>query len=229
MLYLRLNQLLEEKNMSWQKLAEIANVPAETMRNIYYGKVRDPKVSTMMAISRALNISVNYLMGESIYTEEEQALIRNYRKCGTHGKNIMMLVAEYEANLALCERNKKDRHRIPCIVPIGDVGDGIKYSTCDTIEVYTTEERAFIAVLTPNNYWAPAYCKGDLILLEKRFPKNGEDALFTIDGRVYFRRYKELEKGFALLCPNDRGADLRFDRMDKVYCVGTCVGIVRDE
>ena len=62
MLYLRLNQILEEKNMSWQKLAEIANVPAETMRNIYYGKVRDPKVSTMMAISRTLNVSVNFLM-----------------------------------------------------------------------------------------------------------------------------------------------------------------------
>ncbi len=229
MLYLRLNEILKDKGMTWQKLAEKADVPLETMRNIYYGKVRDPKVSTMMAISRALNLSVNYLMGESIYTEEEQALIRHYKKCGNHGKNIMMLIAEYEANLAIHERNQKDKHRIPCIVPIGEVGDGLKYSTCETIEVYTTEERAFIAVLTPNNYWAPSYCKGDMILLEKRFPKNGEDALFTIEDKVYFRRYTELEKGFLLKCPNDRAADMKFDRMDKLYCVGTCVGIVRDE
>ena len=229
MLYLRINQLLEDKGMSWQKLAEIAEVPVETMRNIYYGKVRDPKGSTLMALSKALNVSVNYLMGQSLYSDDEQALIRHYRKCGTHGKSIMMLIAEYEANLAIHEREKKGRHQIPCIVPIGEAGDGIKYSTCDTIEVHTTEEKAFIAVLVPNNFWAPAYCKDDMILLEKRFPKNGEDALFTIDDKVYFRRYVEMDKKFVLKCPNNRGEDLVFDRMDKVYCVGTCIGIVRDE
>lgn len=229
MLYLRINQILEDEGMTWQQLAEKAGVPMETMRNIYYGKVRDPKVSTMLALSRALDVSVNYIMGESLFTDEEKALIKHYRKCGNHGKNIMMLIAEYEANLALHERNQKDKHRIPCIVPIGDTGDGIKYSTCETIEVYTTEPKAFIAVLTPNNYWAPAYCKDDMILLEKRFPKNGEHALFTIDDRVYFRKYIEKDKGFVLKCPNDRNEDLVFVRMDKVYCIGTCIGIVRSE
>lgn len=229
MLYLRLNEMLKEKGMSWQKLAEEAGVPTETMRNIYYGKVRDPKVSTMMGISRALNVSVNYLMGESLYTKEEQDLITAYRKCGNHGKNIMMLIAEYEANLAIHERNSVTKHRIPCIVPLGEVVDGAKYMTCETIEVYTNEPKAYIGVLVPNNFWSPSYCKDDTILLEKRFPKNGEDALFTIEDKVYFRRYVEKEKGFLLKCPNDRAEALAFDRMDKVYCVGTCIGIVRGE
>ncbi len=229
MLYLRLNEMLKDRGISWQKLAEMADVPIETMRNIYYGKVRDPKVSTMLGISRALDVSVNYLMGQSIFTDEEKSLIHHYRKCGNHGKSILMLIAEYEAGLALHERNQKDKHRIPCIVPIGEVGDGIKYSTSETIEVYTTEPKAFIAVLTPNNYWAPSYCKDDMLLLEKRFPKNGEDALFAIEDRVYFRRYIEKEKGFLLRCPNDRNADLEYNRMDKVYCIGTCIGIIRAE
>lgn len=229
MLYLRLNEMLKNKGISWQKLAEDAGVPIETMRNIYYGKVHDPKVSTMMAISRALNVSVNYLMGESLYSREEQEIIASYRKCGNHGKNIMMLIAEYEAGLALHERNCKDKHRIPCIVPLGEVVDGVKYTTCETIEIYTNESKAYIGVLVPNNFWAPSYCKDDTILLEKRFPKNGEDALFTIEDRVYFRRYIEKGKGFLLKCPNDRGEDMEFERMDKVYCVGTCIGIVRGE
>ena len=229
MLYLRINELLNEKGLSWQKVAEMADVPMETMRNIYYGKVRDPKVSTMINISRALKVSVNYLMGENIYTKEEENLLRCYRKCGNHGKNIIMLVAEYEAGAALHERNEKDKHRIPCIIPIGETMDGIKYSTCETIEVYTTEPKAYIAALVPNNNWAPSYCKDDMILLEKRFPKSGEDAIFTIEGRVYFRRYIEKKKSFVLKCTNHRNDDLEFERMDRVYCVGTCIGIVRDE
>jgi len=38
----RLKQALAENNISWQKCAELANVPQETMRNLYYGKVKDP-------------------------------------------------------------------------------------------------------------------------------------------------------------------------------------------
>ncbi len=229
MLYLRINQLLEDNGITWQQLAEKAGIPEETVRNIYYGKVKDPKASTMLALSRALKISVNRIMGERLYAEDEETLINYYRKCGNHGKSLMMLTAEYEATSALSERNRKGRHRVPCLIPIGEIGDGMKYSTCETIEAETDEERAYLAVLVPNNYWAPAYCKNDRLLLEKKFPKTGEYGLFTIDEKVYFRRYMETEEGFILQCPNDRNEDICLHRMDGVCCVGTCIGIIRSE
>lgn len=229
MLYLKLNELLDEYKLSWQELAEIADIPVETMRNIYYGKVRDPKVSTMLAISKALRVSMNYLMGDRIYTHDEEKILACYRKCGTHGKSVMLLIAEYEAVTALAERNKSGRHRIPCIVPNKKVEDGMKYSTYDTIEIYTTEEDAYLGVVVPNNSWAPVYCMNDVLLLEKRFPNDGETALFTMDNRIYFRKYVEENKKYLLKCPNDMCKTMVLDRMDKIYCVGTCIGVVRDE
>lgn len=42
MLSKRLKQALSERDMTWQKCAELADIPLETMRNLYYGKVKDP-------------------------------------------------------------------------------------------------------------------------------------------------------------------------------------------
>lgn len=229
MLYLRLNELLEENKISWQELAEIADIPVETMRNIYYGKVRDPKISTMLAISKALHVSINYLIGDRIYTHNEEKILTCYRKCGNHGKSVIMLVAEYEAFTALAERDKVGRHKVPCIVPNKKVEDGMKYSTYDNMEIYTVQRDAYLAIVVPNNSWAPVYCMNDILLLEKRFPNDGENALFTVDNCIYFRKYVEEDKKYLLKCPNDMYKTMVFDRMDKIYCLGTCIGIVRDE
>ena len=42
MLSERLKQAFSERDITWQECAELANIPFETMRNLYYGKVKDP-------------------------------------------------------------------------------------------------------------------------------------------------------------------------------------------
>ena len=42
-----------------------------------------------------------------------------------------------------------------------------------------------------NNDFAPLYCKDDVLLLENRFPSNGEIASFLISDRIYIRKYIE--------------------------------------
>lgn len=42
MLSERLKQAFSERGIAWQECAEQADIPLETMRNLYYGKVKDP-------------------------------------------------------------------------------------------------------------------------------------------------------------------------------------------
>ena len=156
-----LKELLSERKMTLQQLADQAGIPIETMRNIYYDKVHDPKVSTMIAISKALNVSVNYLMGDMLHNPEETEIIRNYRKCGIHGKSIIELIAKYEANIAGVERNAAEKHKVPCLIPVGNVYDGIVYSSCEVVDVDTILPEAYLAIEITTNFFAPVYCKGD--------------------------------------------------------------------
>lgn len=220
-----LRELLHERGMSIQECAEKADVPMETMRNIYYGKVKDPKVSTLMSISRVFQVSVNYLMGESLYTPEEQLLIRNYRKCGVHGKSIVSLVSRYEANTARRER-EADKHKIPCMVPAGRIQDGFTYSNHEVVEIHTANEDAYAAIEITGNAYAPVYCKGDRVLIADRYPENGERGVFVRDGAGYIRQFMEKEDAYVLKSLSRHQPDLVLKRLGDMECIGTCIGVI---
>ena len=62
----KIRDLMIEQDISLQKLADTSGVPFETLRNIYYQKVKDPKVSTAFQLAQALGVTVEYLLGENI-------------------------------------------------------------------------------------------------------------------------------------------------------------------
>ena len=68
----KIRDLMIEQDISLQKLADTSGVPFETLRNIYYQKVKDPKVSTAFQLAQALGVTVEYLLGENKYLECEQ-------------------------------------------------------------------------------------------------------------------------------------------------------------
>ena len=51
MLSKRLKEILGDRGLSIGSFAEMCDLPVETVRNIYYGKTADPKVSTVMQLS----------------------------------------------------------------------------------------------------------------------------------------------------------------------------------
>lgn len=229
MLSNRLKQALSERNLSLQECSELADIPLETMKNLYYGKVKDPKVSTLLNITQALDTSVHWIMGETICCEDENLLLMNYRRCGVHGKNYLQQAAKCEALVALEERNSPEKHIIPFLFPDNKVCDGEKFSILEQKTLATVHPDAFMAIYVPNNLWAPRYCTHDIILLKNCFPAHKEEALFIYHGRVYYRKYLEREQQHVLRCVNGRYPDLIFKRMDDraLVCVGTAIGVVR--
>ena len=89
----RLREILNDRGISISEFSEMCDLPLETVKNIFYGKTTDPKVSTILQMSNALHMSVNELMGCYSNSKEERAVIRYYRTCGRHGKSIIELVA----------------------------------------------------------------------------------------------------------------------------------------
>lgn len=223
----RLQDILSELGWNKEMLAERSGLPLETVRNIYYGKTPDPKVSTLAAISNATGHSINCLLGQCPHTPAEKAILRNYRSCGPHGKAIIELVAKYEAGSVKSEREAFNKHLIPCLLPHGDIHKGIIYDTCETVEIETSTPEAYVAIKMTSNDLAPVYCKDDTILFENRFPANEECAAFFRGDKVYIRRFVEEDGQYRLKCLHSRDADIIVRRMDEVQYIGTCCGVVR--
>lgn len=223
----RIKEQLKLHRMKVDELCEKSGVPEGTLHNILVGRVTDPKASTLMAIAKVFHVSVNYLLGEGYITEEEKDLLQHYRDCGPHGKSMMQLVGKYEAAMALTERDGK-KHKIPCLVPLGHITDGIEFSSSETLEIETDNERAFFAIQIATNNNLPTYCKGDILLLEDRFPEDGERAVFTIGNYIYLRQFFERDGKYTLKPVGRAGETIRLQKMNEVDCMGVCIGIIRN-
>ena len=220
--------LMNAHNMTLRELADKSDVPMETLRNIIYNKVTDPKTSTMYSISKVFGVSINFLLGEPFISHEETILVANYRKSGKHGKSVIELIAKYEATAARSERNAKGRHNVPCVVPKGNIRKGIVYDTNETVEISTVIDEAYMAITVTNNDFIPIFCKNDSILFEKRFPDNGEIIAYIVADRLYIRKFIEENGKYRMKCLHNHGEDMIFKRMDEVILVGTCCGVVRE-
>ena len=78
----KIRELMIERDISLPDLATLSGVPFETLRNIYYRKVKDPKVSTAFQLASALGVTVEYLLNdmnkeEDIEDAEQQESIED--------------------------------------------------------------------------------------------------------------------------------------------------------
>lgn len=223
----KVRELLAIHGMSKEELAQRSGLPIETIRNIVYDRVSDPKVSTVLPISKVFNISVNCLMGECQHTPDERVLLQYYRGCGHHGKTLVRISAKYECLTAKEEREAVGSHTIPCLYPEGDIYHGIDYDTCRTEDIKTSNTEADVAIYMTNNCLMPIYCKGDTILIADRFPHDNEYGVFYYHGKAYIRQYIERDGQYVLKCLHKFDKDMIFNRMDDIEYLGTCCGVIR--
>ena len=76
---LHLRRLLSIKKMTAGELAERSGIPEETIRNIIYEKVRNPRIDTVECLSRALQVPIEQLLQE--HAPDETELLCRYRLC----------------------------------------------------------------------------------------------------------------------------------------------------
>lgn len=222
-----LKDILMTRNISVAEFADMCDLPLETVRNIYYGKTLDPKLSTVMKMASALNISVNTLAGESAINQEERAIVNYYRQCGAHGKAVIGLVAKYEATSARADRDAPKKHKVPCLIPHNDILKGIIYDTCETVEYETSVQDAYVGVKIPGNDLIPKFCKGDVILFANRFPENGEYGAFIKGDRAFIRQFVEKDGQYKLKSLRNAEDDIVMKRLDQIEYIGTCIEVIR--
>lgn len=229
MLETKLREIMNARGLTVRQFAELCGVPFDTMNNILLRRTTDPKVSTVLQISEALNITVNCLMGRCSHTPDERALLNYFRKCGEHGKNILLINARYEAVSA--QNREGEEHEIPCLIPKhDDIRKGIINDLCEVKYITTTEPKADTAIKLTTNDLIPFYCKNDIILIQKRFPKPGEHGVFYRGSRTFIRKYEEIDEGrggYVLKCLHQHDADMIYKRLDSIEYVGTCIDVIR--
>lgn len=62
---------MRKRGITLENLSLQSNVPLETIRNIIYRRAKNPRVDTVLALSRTLNVTMEYLVGAGLNEEDE--------------------------------------------------------------------------------------------------------------------------------------------------------------
>ena len=99
----RIKKIKSERRITNDKLSEMTGIPLGTLSKILAGISDSPKLSNMLAICRALDCSLDYIVSgvpenHHNYTlsEGEIALIEHYRRLDSHGSELVALVLDKE-------------------------------------------------------------------------------------------------------------------------------------
>lgn len=115
MFYENLIQILQEKNLTLNKLAkgaEIAQSPTSRWKN---GTI--PNGETIIKICKYLNVSADYLLDldetpPPILTDQEQQLLEHFRQCSPGEKESILLLANAGAVKAEQEKESSNSKNV---------------------------------------------------------------------------------------------------------------------
>ena len=100
----RIKLLKSEKKITNDRLSELTGIPLGTLSKIMAGISDSPKLSNIIAICDALECSLDYIVSGKednhnnyTLTDAEIRFIEDYRKLDDHGRELLMLVADKEA------------------------------------------------------------------------------------------------------------------------------------
>lgn len=227
MLSKRLKEILNEKKISLEYYSQMSGVPMETLRNIYYGRTSNPNIKTVMAMAEALDMTINAFLGvENSVNKEEMQLIQDYRRCSKHGRSRLLYLAAHEARKEAGLKEESERNVIPCFSAYEDYFYNGLSDPLYRKEISTSKKEVYMAFQTNSNEYAPTYCKGDILLLENRFPRSGEQGIFYYKDRILIRIFLEERNGYQLKCIHSIGENITIKRMEGIECLGTCCGVI---
>lgn len=191
---------VSEKDITLREIAEIADMPFETLKNFLYKDSNDCKLSTAVKLSRALNVSIDELIGAETINEvsrESIAICRNLPD------NALYLVRWYIRYIDSLNKKNEPHKRYVSVMELecnsnGNLKITSSYKHIDITDIGEEyRSKIFFGITMPCDHYMPTYSPYDILLIANdREPYCNENSLLRIDGQLRIAKRK-VENGLA--------------------------------
>lgn len=187
-----------DSDITIKDISEKADIPFSTLNSLLYGKTNDPKLSTVVKLAHALEVSVDELIGaETIKgkTQESLSICRNLPKNDIY--LIRWFIRYLESlNAEVAPNNRTVSVMVLTLTDNGDVRLTSDYMKVDISELnkgFST--KIFFGVVLSCDYYMPYYTPYDILFIANdRKPKIKEHCLIRAGKYVYLAT-RRIENG----------------------------------
>lgn len=222
---------LQKKKITLSYLSVQADISEDTLRSIIYGKSQDIKLSSILKIADVLDCSLDSLIGRSIYTVQEEQIIKRLRNLSEHSLRAVQVLIDLEEKTSL-QSSCSGKETLTVFLPTGNVKDGIFYDSnrFETLDISNYPDKlkkdlSFgLKMLTSN--FEPLYFINDILLLSNKNTPEYNDNVLYIDysGRLYLRKLTP----FGLEPLSQFGKRIPADKIHDYTAIGVIQKVVKE-
>ena len=186
--------LKAQKKMTLRTLAEKADLSEDTLGTFLSGKARDCNLSTVIKLAKALNISIDELVGADTInssTRESLAICRNLPD------NAVYLIRWYIRYINSLNSKNEPNKRYVSVMELecnhhGNLKLTTTYKHIDITHIHEEYRyKVFFAVKIPCEHYMPIYSPYDTLLIANdRLPNYNEHCLVRVSNHLFIVRRK---------------------------------------
>lgn len=232
--------LRKARGIGRRQFAALLGIPYTTLRN-YEIDCREPNLALLRAISAALSVSVDELLGiqkpmaekAAIPSVEALRFARDYQSLDERGRRIVALVLREELNHIAAEplaAESSPRHiRHFLHMPAAGPANPVLSDEFDLIPLPEEFTHADYALTIDGDSMEPYFPDGSTVFVEENaVMREGDVGIFLIDGETVFKQYHKTKTGdvFLLSCNRARAdADriVRHNSGSTLVCQGRVI------
>ena len=231
------------------ELACRSGVPLSTVNKILSGQTAHPSPQALERLCRALDISMGYLMDDTIpddfylaaqcegnglryLSQQEWELVRDYGVLTVQGRQMVDVLLEMLLSLSPLPLPTGRRRLLLAFQPAaqgqrGALMDSFDFVILDTLSDCVTE-RADFAILLTDGSMAPVYAPGTMLAVKRGPVAANQLGLFLLNRELFPRKLSRSPGRTKLVAINLSCKDIPVRPEDELLCMGAILGAVRD-
>jgi Predicted transcriptional regulator len=250
-LVLHLKQLKKKRKITNEEISALSQTPLSTINKLFSGCTADPKLSTVIAVCKVLDVSVDDIIRGTAdsskqisLTEEESRTLTDMRKLDSHSRNLISTVINCELTKQPSEK-PADAHKaynmkavkgppIPLTVtiplyelPIYSGESAFSVGTSEftvTVPKKSPQKTPDFALKIEGDSMEPDYAENDIILVKRASSAaKGHLGVFSLNGEIVVKIFA----GNKLVSINKNYNDITLRA--PAVCVGEVVGKLNDK
>lgn len=176
------------------QMAARLGLSASGYKKIIAGETSKIDLYTAYQVYKLSGKFIFELCGEN---SAELEAFQDYRSLTSSQKAFVNNIIQFERSFQ--EKNTAVEEYISVIVPSGVAEDGMIWDSANVIKVNASPyihkfgRNLHCGILITSDHLQPVYQMGDILLVSRRPPRNGDTGIFINkeEGRAYLRRYRQ--------------------------------------
>ncbi len=188
-----LDLYVAQKDITIREIAEEADISLNTLNSILYGNVKDCKLSTIIALSKAFHISIDELVGCETIEPSMRECIQISRNLPKQSRYLVQWFIHHQKQLM---QRPNRRHLLNVVQPILTDNGNLKMSSEYTLlDISTIPEsirsKVFVGMKLKCDHYMPTYSPYDILLIANdRNPFLSENCVILASNSIFIAKRK---------------------------------------